>query len=227
MSAGVQTRSSVKGPRSQSLFYRDLSASPATRASHLRDDATTTTTPNSAAAAALWRDNIGGIDPPPPPFYTLEDRIDRSPESTTDMLFRSPDSKIPASKGSSYSRTLQSPSPSGRGVYGLGYGEYQGLQGSPTTIPQAQASPGSNFWWSPLRERGVFDSGFNRDTPDKDGSSPVSAVVQQPQSGGLLTLPAPREIVRPGLQGTAAYDKGYEGEEWVTVFGCVYLLCLL
>ncbi|KAG6548572.1 hypothetical protein Mapa_010060 [Marchantia paleacea] len=212
MSAGVQTRSAVRGPRSQSLFYRDLSASPATRASALKGDATT---PNSTAAA-LWRDNVGGIDPPPPPFYTLEDRIERSPESTTDLLFRSPEPKFSTSKGS-FPKTVHSP-PNGRGGYGLPYGENQGVQGSPGT-PQAQSSPGSNSWWSPLRERGGFDNGLNRDTPDKDGCSPVSGVVQQPQTGGLLTLPAPREIVRPGLQGNASFEKGTEGEEWVTVFG--------
>ncbi|KAL2651872.1 hypothetical protein R1flu_020000 [Riccia fluitans] len=211
MSAGVQTRSAVKGPRSQSLFYRDLSASPATRASNVRGDATT---PNPAATA-LWRDNVGGIDPPPPPFYTLEDRIERSPESTTDLLFRSPDSKYPLSKDPSF-RTVHSP-PGGRGGYGLPYGDGQGSQASPAT--PARISPGTKSWWSPVKERGGFESGFKADTPDKDGCSPVSGVVQQPQSGVLLTLPAPREIVRPGFQGNGVYGKGSDGEEWVTVFG--------
>ncbi|KAL3690538.1 hypothetical protein R1sor_016847 [Riccia sorocarpa] len=203
MSAGVQTRSAVKGPRSQSLFYRDLSASPAMRASSVRGDAAT---PNPTATT-MWRDNVGGIDPPPPPFYTLEDRIERSPESSTDLLFRSPVNR------DSFPRTVHSP-PSGRGGYGLPYGEAQESQASPATL--SQTSPGTKSWWSPVKERGAFESGLKSDTP---GCSPVSGVVQQPHSGGLLTLPAPREIVRPGLQGNAVYGKGSDGDEWVTVFG--------
>eukprot|EP00250_Pteridium_aquilinum_P014267 c21879_g1_i2 orf=189-368(+) len=59
MSASSHSRSAAKGTRPPSLFYRDLSASPATRASAFKGDLGTG---GRSAAASLWRDNLGGSE---------------------------------------------------------------------------------------------------------------------------------------------------------------------
>lgn len=85
-------RSASRGGRSQSLFYKDLSASPATRTPASRRELGTPG--QTAAAVALWRENVGGGDPPPPPMFTLEDRIERTLEPA-DQTFRNPDGRSP------------------------------------------------------------------------------------------------------------------------------------
>lgn len=204
---GTQPRSASRGGRSQSLFYRDLSASPVTRAPASRRELGTPG--QAAAAAALWRENVGGGDPPPPPMFTLEDRIERSvePTSIADQTYRNPDS------GRSPMRTSLS---NGQGGLNYSYPDPIMLSSaSPPTPPQNQAA-GSPIWWSASRDRS--SDGISR---EKDGGSPVSGVVQpqQPQPGGLLALEPPRDVVRPEVQRSGGAPDVAEGDEWVTVFG--------
>lgn len=216
---GTQPRSASRGGRSQSLFYRDLSASPVTRAPSSRRELGTPG--QAAAAAALWRENIGGVDPPPPPMFTLEDRIERSVDvaSVADQTYRNPDS-AKYIDGRSPSRT---PLSNGQGGYNYSYPDpIMGpsmLTASPPTPPQNQ-SAGSPIWWSGSRDRNVHE-GISGRAGDKDGGSPVSGVVQpqQQQPGGLLALEPPRDVVRPEVQRSGGAPDVVEGDEWVTVFG--------
>ena len=79
----------------------------------------------------------------------------------------------------------------------------------------------SPSWWSPLKEGNGM---FGKET-GKEDVSPVSGVVQPlQQSGGLLTLPPVREIVRPDASfqfgsNSKENSDGGTGDEWVTVFG--------
>jgi nuclear pore complex protein Nup53 len=203
---GTQPRSASRGGRSQSLFYRDLSASPVTRAPASRRELGTPG--QAAAAAALWRENIGGVDPPPPPMFTLEDRIER-PVDAASETYRNPDSahgrsptRTPLSNGYNYSY----PDP----IMGPSM-----LSASPPTPPQTQ-SAGSPIWWSASRDR---NEGISGRAGDKDGGSPVSGVVQPQQPGGLLALEPPRDLVRPEVQRSGGPPDVVEGDEWVTVFG--------
>jgi nuclear pore complex protein Nup53 len=205
----------TRGGRSnKSLFYRDLSTSPATRSGSLRGELGTPG--QAAAAAALWRENAGGIDPPPPPFYTLEDRIEQSPDITSapDPIFRSPDS-FKYTDGRSPSKA---PLSSMGGWGGYNYREstsgYSMPSVSPPAVPQPQHT-GSPNWWSPLREPGLRESVVGREG-EKDGGSPVAGVVQ---SSSLLALGPPQDFVRPELQHSVNATDSTEGDEWVTVFG--------
>ncbi|CAM6082570.1 unnamed protein product [Calypogeia fissa] len=208
MSAGVQTRT-PKGAKPQSLFYRDLGLSPATHTSSVGADVAS---PNQVTAA-LWRENDGvGLDPPPPPFYTLEDRIEKSPESNTNLSFHSTPKFTERKVSSSRTGIL---SPGGGGGYSLPSGESQASQISSVTPQQQSQGSGTSSWWSPLNERRL-DS---LEAVERDGNGPVSGVVHQQQSGGLLTLPAPGEVLRPEFLAASAIDGGVEGDGWVTVFG--------
>ncbi|KAJ7532784.1 hypothetical protein O6H91_13G020000 [Diphasiastrum complanatum] len=214
MNGSVPQRRAGRGGRHQSLFYRDLSASPTTRSLAVKGESGTPI--QGTVAVALWRENVGGADPPPPPFYTLEDRIERSPETPLgESTYRSPDFKY--LEGKSPAKTPIS-SPSSRGGFGVGI--VDGVSGyhsqSPVlTSPLQYRTSGSPALWSPSKEYNLFDTRDKR-----DGESPVSGVVHQQQSGGLLTLPTPREIVRFELQESGGIvASGEEGEEWVTVFG--------
>ncbi|KAK8274419.1 hypothetical protein V6Z11_D10G072600 [Gossypium hirsutum] len=59
----------------QSLFFQDLASPISARKGNFSSPG------QAAAVSALWRDNFRGSDLPPPPMYTLEDRVDFSPES--------------------------------------------------------------------------------------------------------------------------------------------------
>ncbi|KAG0594320.1 hypothetical protein M758_UG066500 [Ceratodon purpureus] len=217
---GTQPRSASRGGRSQSLFYRDLSASPVTRAPSSRRELGT---PGQAAAAvaALWRENLGGVDPPPPPIFTLEDRIERSVDATSvaNQAYRNPDS-VKYTDRRSPSRT---PLSNGQGGHNNSYPDP--IMGpsmppaSPPTSPQNQ-SAGSPIWWSGFRDRNVHENLSGR-SGDKDGGSPLSGVVQPQlqQPGGLLGLEPPRDVVRPEAQRSGGTPDAVEGDEWVTVFG--------
>ena len=227
---GTQPRSASRGGRSQSLFYRDLSASPVTRAPASRRELGTPG--QAAAAAALWRENIGGVDPPPPPMFTLEDRIERSVDtaSVADQTFRNPDS----AKYTDGRSPIRTPLSNGQGGYNYNYPDpIMGpsmLSASPPTPPQNQ-SAGSPIWWSASRDRNA-NEGISGRVGDKDAGSPVSGVVQpqQQQSGGLLALEPPRDVVRPEVQRSGGPPDVVEGDEWVTVFGycspsnCIHFL---
>lgn len=213
---GTQPRSSRREGRPQSLFYKDLSASPATRT--FRKDHGTPG--QAAAAAALWRENLGGNDPPPPPMYTLEDRIERSVDASSgaDPTFQSPES-------AKY-RDGRSPfgiSSSAQGGYNYTYGDstpgHALPSASPPTPPQTQSS-GSPIWWSSVRDRSAQEIMPGR-SGEREGGSPVAGVVQPQQQppGGLLALQPPRDVVRPELPQASGAANTAEGDEWVTVFG--------
>lgn len=213
MNAGIHTRA-VRGVRPHSLFYRDLGLLPTTDTSSVGgvDGGTP-----SQVTAALWRANdAGGSDPPPPPFYTLEDRIERSPEANTNLSFHLTPQFADRNASSGGSRTVLL-SPNGGGGGSLHGGEKHDLQGLSTSGQEPPLSE-ANSWWSPRRET---RSGGGVEAVDRDGTTtPMSGVIQQQQSGGgLLTLSLPGEIVRPEGFGGSAKDDSAEGEGWVTVFG--------
>lgn len=216
---GAAPRSASRGGRSQSLFYRDLSASPITRAPASRRELGTPG--QAAAAAALWRENIGGVDPPPP-MFTLEDRIERPVDaaSVADQTYRNTDSNK-YMDGKSPVRTPLSNSPGGFNNYNYPDPIMSNsiFSASPPTPPQNQ-SAGSPIWWSSSKDRSMHD-GISGRAGDKDGGSPVSGVVQpqQQQPGGLLALEPPRDIVRPKVQRFRGATDVVEGDEWVTIFG--------
>lgn len=223
-SAGTQSRGLGSGGRPQSLFYRDLSASPATRSASSRREVGTPG--QAAAAAALWRESLGG-DPPPPPFFTLEDRIERSLDtaSVADPSFRSPES-FKYTDGRS---PLRTPLSSSMGGYSFNYGDStqnQYLPSAPSPSPQQNQSSGSPIWWSLSKDRSLQESMSGRGG-DREGGSPVPGMVQsqQRQSGGLLALEPPRDIVRPEMQRSGGTADTTEGDEWVTVFGYVLGPC--
>lgn len=223
---GTQPRSASRGGRSQSLFYRDLSASPVTRAPSSRRELGTPG--QAAAAAALWRENIGGVDPPPPPMFTLEDRIERSVDtaSVADQTYRNSDS----AKYTDGRSPIRTPLSNGQGGYNYSYPDpIMGpsmLSVSSPTPPQNQ-SAGSPIWWSASRDRNMHE-GISGRGGDKDGGSPVSGVVQpqQQQPGGLLALEPPRDVVRPEVQRSGDAPDVLEGDEWVTVFGYCFTVLL-
>lgn len=205
MSAGARSRG-VRGARPQSLFYRDLGLSPATHNSSGGGDGDT---PNQVTAA-LWRENdVRGLDPPPPPFYTLEDRIERSPKSNANLSIQSTPKFT--DKNMSFSRTIISPT-GGEGGFTLPCEESKDSRAS--SLSRQQAS-GTNCWWPPLRER---RSG-SLEAVDGDCNGSFSGVVQDQQSGGLLALSVPGEIMRPDIHPGSTIDEGLGVEGWVTVFG--------
>ncbi|MCO5572376.1 hypothetical protein L7F22_026129 [Adiantum nelumboides] len=221
MSAGPQNRSAARGSRPMSLFFRDLSASPATRSSSFRGDLGTG---GRSVAASLWRDNGGGSEHPPPPILSLEGRIERSPDGVFgESPSRSFDSRLEEVRSSPAkspilnlgSRNAITATPNGD----LGTSN---LYGSPPfqSFNQYKSSSSPN-WWSPLKE-GQSSSGVGINQSEK-GGSPVSGVVQHnTQSGGFLTLPATREIVRPDTSfdfSRNAAENGDDGDDWVTIFG--------
>ncbi|KAI5058259.1 hypothetical protein GOP47_0026429 [Adiantum capillus-veneris] len=222
MSAGSQNRSAARVSRPTSLFFRDLSASPATRSSSFRGDLGTG---GRSAAAALWRDNLGGSEHPPPPILSLEDRIERSPDGVFgESPSRSFDSRLEEVRLSPAkspvlnlgSRNAITATPNGD----LGTSHLFGLP--PFQSFGHYRSPSSPNWWSPVKE-GQNSNGVLGMKDSEKGGSPVSGVVQHnTQSGGFLTLPVSREIVRPDtsfqFSGNAA-ENGDVGDDWVTIFG--------
>ncbi|XP_068637433.1 nuclear pore complex protein NUP35 [Aristolochia californica] len=180
----------------QSLFFRDL----ATPVSSQRGKFTS---PGQAAAvSALWRENFGGADPPPPPVFTLEDRVDFSPESglgdyPVSPEFRS-ETRAPARDSLTPVKSKSEVSTS------------NALSGE----TQTQQSPAGLGWWSPAKGgSSVKGSGGHS---EKQTSSPVDGVVQ---SGALITLPPPREVARPELQRNSLPAGDLNEETWVTVYG--------
>ncbi|MCL7043446.1 hypothetical protein MKW94_022063 [Papaver nudicaule] len=173
---------------SKSLFFQDLASPIATHRGKF-------STPGQAAAvSALRRENFGGSDPPPPPFFTLEDRVDFSPESGISDYPLSSDTK-----SSDINRTPL------RDYYGSGKDSVTPMksrfEASPSFTAAQQQTPQSSSWWSPeLKGQG----------------SPVEGVVKP---GSLITLPPPREVARPELPKNSFPVGNLDEEEWVTVYG--------
>ncbi|KAK8935527.1 hypothetical protein KSP39_PZI013111 [Platanthera zijinensis] len=193
---------SRRNPRSerQSLFFQDL-ASPV---SVHRAGGRFTTTNQAAAVSALWHENFGGSEPPPPPVFTLEDRVDFSPEPSLGELPTSPelgsDSRTPKPSHGNFS----SPSPHKRRADSSSSAMANGGSQAPK-----QQSPVSASWWSPSNTAENEQEG-------KDRGSPVDGIVQP---GALIMLPPPREVVRPEMQRNSLPMGALDEEEWVTVYG--------
>ncbi|KAJ0964810.1 hypothetical protein J5N97_025948 [Dioscorea zingiberensis] len=123
--ATPQKTSRSVGGRPQSLFYRDL-ASPI---SFNRSGAggRLATHGQAAAVSSLWREKFSSeSEPPPPPLFTLEDRVDFSPEH---VLAESPVTPP----------TPTTPPP-----------------GSPLkSRAEPSGSPGKSSWWSSVKSGGV------------------------------------------------------------------------
>ncbi|PKA63389.1 hypothetical protein AXF42_Ash005284 [Apostasia shenzhenica] len=198
------TKRNLKSDR-QSLFFRDL----ATPVSLHRTGGRFASTGQAAAVSALWRENFGGSEPPPPPFFTLEDRVDFSPEPALGELPTSPEFGLESRTPQRSRGYLSSPSSLKNKVDGSGSALANG--GSQVLKQQQQQSPGSSTWWSPARV------GEN-DIEENGRGSPVDGVVQQGWLA-LITLPPPREVVRPEMQRNSSHMGGMDEEEWVTVYG--------
>ncbi|KAL4194155.1 hypothetical protein AMTRI_Chr05g57890 [Amborella trichopoda] len=201
MSASAQ-RSTKTGK--QSLLFKDLASPISTQRGRF-------STPGQAAAvSALWKENFGVADPPPPPLFTLDDRVEFSPEPSIVDYPTSPEFR---------SSGRDSPSPMrGKMINGslehtpnLSSMKGKMIHGSPEATSSYAMTPGSG-WWSPPKEviNGV----------EKGRGSPVTGVVEvQQQTVALLTLPPPREVARPELQRNTVPVGDLAEEEWVTVFG--------
>ncbi|GAV77553.1 Nup35_RRM domain-containing protein [Cephalotus follicularis] len=181
----------------QSLFYQDLASPISARRGKF-------STPGQAAAvSALWRDKFGSSDLPPPPMYTLEDRLDFSPESGMLDYPVSPDVKSdPRTPVHSSGRDFLSPSGKSKSEAGTSFAVMNGQQ--------SQQGFGSSSWWSPAKGSGSAEQ------EEKGKGSPVEGVVQP---GALITLPPPREVARPEMQRNCVPVGNLDEEEWVTVYG--------
>lgn len=196
------SRRNTKSER-QSLFFSDL-ASPV---SVHRTGGRFTAPGQAAAVSALWHENFGGLEPPPPPVFTLEDRVDFSPEPTLGEFPGSPEQGSDSRTPKPLHGYLSCPSPHrSRTEASSSVLVNGGLQ---TARLQHQHSPGSASWWSPVK------SG-EPEHEEKGRGSPVDGVVQP---GALITLPPPREAVRPEMQRNNLPIGALDEEEWVTVYG--------
>ena len=83
---------------------------------------------------------------------------------------------------------------------------------SPPSIEKQQQVSASTTWWSPSKGLGEQES--------KEKGSLANGVVLP---GALITLPPPREVARPELQRNTPPLAGVDEEEWVTVYGYVFL----
>ncbi|KAL7140133.1 hypothetical protein ABFS83_09G101500 [Erythranthe nasuta] len=192
----------------QSLFFQDL----ATPVSSRRSGGKFATPGQAAAVSALWRENFANSDLPPPPAFTLEDRIDLSPESGFPDYPMSPEVKSdPRTPVQSYGREYSTPKSKSDASTSYSGGNKQPHQ-------QSQQSPfvSSSSWWSPAKTGGGGGGSGSVEQEDKGKGSPVEGVVQ---SGALIVLPPPREVARPEVKRSLVPLGNLDEEEWVTVYG--------
>lgn len=194
---------SRRNPRSerQSLFFQDLASPVSVHRAGGRF-----TTPNQATAVStLWHENFGGSEPPPPPVFTLEDRVDFSPEPSPGELPTSPElgsgSRTPKPSHGYFS----SPSPHKKRAESSS----SAMANGGSQAAKQHQSPGSASWWSPANTAENEQEGKGR-------GSPVDGIVQP---GALIMLPPPREVVRPEMQRNSLPMGALDEEEWVTVYG--------
>ncbi|KAL6996440.1 Nucleoporin nup35 [Sarracenia purpurea var. burkii] len=199
MSTTVRRTSKSGG---QSLFFHDLASPVSTRRA---GGGSKFTTPGQAAAvSALWRENFANSDLPPPPVFTLEDRSNLSPESGIPDYPLSPEIKSdPRTPVQGLGREFYTPKSKAeeRNSYSVMGGQQQQNQ---------QNAVASMSWWSPGK------SGGSGEHDEKSKGSPVEGVVHP---GALITLPPPREVVRPDMQANSLPLGNLDEEEWVTVYG--------
>ena len=151
----------------------------------------------AAAVSALWRENFKESDLPPPPAFTLDDRSEISPERGLPDWPVSPEVKPDAEKST---------------FPGSPFLLRSRTEVSPPSIEKQQQVSASSTWWSPSKGLGEQES--------KEKGSLVNGVVLP---GALITLPPPREVARPELQRNTPPLAGVDEEEWVTVYGYVFL----
>ncbi|XP_020585090.1 nuclear pore complex protein NUP35 [Phalaenopsis equestris] len=185
----------------QSIFFHDL-ASPV---SIHRAGGRFTTPGQAAAVSALWHENLGGSEPPPPPVFTLEDRVDFSPEPNIGEFPTSPELGS-GSRTPKHSHGYLSSPHSGRAEANSSVLSNGGLRAAKQ---QHQHSPGSSSWWSPVKA-------VEPEQEEKGRGSPVDGVVQ---SRALIMLPPLTEAVRPEMQKNNLHMETLDEEEWVTVYG--------
>ncbi|PSR96879.1 Nuclear pore complex protein [Actinidia chinensis var. chinensis] len=179
----------------QSLFFHDL-ASPVSNRRGGGGGGKFTTPGQAAAVSALWKENFATSDLPPPPVFTLEDRLEFSPESG--IL------DYPMSPGIRSDPRTPARSFSGR--------EFSTPKSKAEASTSSQQSPAASLnWWSSGK------SGGGASEQDENGKgSPVEGVVQQ---GALVTVPPPRKVARPEMQRNSLLVGSLDEEEWVTVYG--------
>ncbi|CAA7410092.1 unnamed protein product [Spirodela intermedia] len=195
MSATVQR--SVPRSERRPLFYRDLASPVAHRGNFA-------TSGQAAAVSRLWQEKFGGKETPPPPVFTLDERADFSPETGVGDFPSSPGFR---SEMRTPSPLAASPSPlTGRSEESTSGVAFTGR--SQSIEYQQQQTSGISTWWSPTKSS---DDRYY----EKGKGSPVDGVVH---SGPLITLPTPREAVKPGLQRNVV-PIGNISEAWVTVYG--------
>ncbi|KAG8481892.1 hypothetical protein CXB51_026683 [Gossypium anomalum] len=178
----------------QSLFFQDLASPISARQGKFSSPG------QAAAVSALWRDNFRGSDLPPPPMYTLEDRVDFSPESgALDYPISSEIKSDPRTPVRSSGRGFSTPA-TNKSRASTSFAVLNGQSN--------QQSPGSSSWWSPKASSSEQD--------DKGKGSPVEGMAQP---GALITLPPPRAVARPEIQRNSVPTANLDEEEWVTVYG--------
>ncbi|KAH9301223.1 hypothetical protein KI387_012806, partial [Taxus chinensis] len=228
----------------QSLFHRDLSTpSPLSRGTSQKNAFGTPV--QAAASTALLRENSigGGTDTPPPPNFTLDERLNSSPDIITswDYTMASPDS-MPSPQPRS-SMSFMGTNRSGQFIPTRSYSSNAPRSGpgsAPTETTnttqvamstyvlgasflgdQQNHAPGtsSSNWWSAVNDDNV-ESGERGGSVFNLSGMVQQQQKQQQQSGGLLTLPSSGEIVRPEIRRDSGFnDRVADEEEWVTVFG--------
>lgn len=234
-----------------SIFRRDLlTPSPLSRNTSQKNAFSTPV--QTATCTPYSRENslVGGTDTPPPPNFTLDERLDSSPEVMTswDYAMASPESRPSPQPRSSLSFL----GTNGGGLFtpnrsyssnGLRSGAGNASIETPNTtqetmpnyalgasnqgaLPNHAPGASSSSWW-PLGNEGNWEVGERAGRVIN-----MSGVVQQQQqprqSVGLLTLPSSGEIVRPDTYRDGGFsDRVADEEEWVTVFGYVNLSSFL
>ncbi|CAA6672873.1 unnamed protein product [Spirodela intermedia] len=194
MSATVQR--SVPRSERRPLFYRDLASPVAHRGNFA-------TSGQAAAVSTLWREKFGGKKP-------LRRRSSRWTSVLTSLL--RPGWGFSFFPG--FRSEMRTPSPLAASPFPLTGRSEESTSGvaftgrSQSIEYQQQQTPGISTWWSPTKSS---DDRYY----EKGKGSHVDGVVH---SGPLITLPTPREAVKPGLQRNVVPIVNIS-EAWVTVYG--------
>ncbi|CAM8948422.1 unnamed protein product [Rhodiola kirilowii] len=182
------------GSGRQSVFFHDMASPVSSRRGKFASQG------QAAAVSALWRENNMSSDLPPPPVFTLEDRVDLSPEPGYRDYPTSPDMKSdPRTPFQGSGKDFMSPS-KGKSPASTSYA----LMGS----QQTPRGSGSMNWWSPVRSDSEQEKG--------KGSSGEGVIDQR---SALITLPPPMSVARPELPRNPLPSGSHDEEEWITVFG--------
>lgn len=185
------------GTGRQSLFFHDMASPVSSRRGKFASLG------QAAAVSALWRDNNNmSSDLPPPPVFTLEDRVELSPEPGYRDYPTSPDTKSdPRTPFHGSGKDFTSPS-KGKSPVSTSYA----LMGSQSQ--QTPRSYGNINWCSPVRSDSEQEKG--KGSLSQGGIDYTSA---------LVTLPPRTEVARPELSRNPLTAGSLDEEEWLTIFG--------